>query len=61
VRGWFRTSRNPLSGAPHLRVIGLTALEVAAAMAHLHDKGVLHGVSVWVLPGWVVETGRQGR
>jgi hypothetical protein len=45
VRGWFRTSRNPLTGAPDLRAIGLTALEVAAAMDHLHDKGVLHGVS----------------
>lgn len=45
MRGWFRTSRNPLTGAPDLRAIGLTALEVAAAMEHLHAQGVLHGVS----------------
>jgi hypothetical protein len=45
IRGWFRTSRSPLTGAPHLRVIGLTALEIAAAMQHLHAKNVLHGVS----------------
>lgn len=45
IRGWFRTQRNPLTGAPHLRVIGLTALEIAAAMQHLHDQKVLHGVS----------------
>lgn len=45
IRGWFRTRANPLTGAPHLRVIGLTALEVAAAMAHLHANNALHGVS----------------
>lgn len=45
VRGWFRTIPNPLKGAPHIRVVGLTALEIAVAMKHLHDQGVLHGVS----------------
>jgi serine/threonine protein kinase len=43
VRGWFRTRRCPLAGAPHLRVVALTALEVAAAMAHLHARRVMHG------------------
>lgn len=46
IRGWFRTTPHPLKGAPHLRVIGLTALEIAVAMQHLHEQGVLHGVSV---------------
>eukprot|EP00775_Hariotina_reticulata_P014620 gene14620-14756_t len=32
-----------LSGAANLRTIGLTALEIAVAMKHLHDKGVMHG------------------
>lgn len=45
VRGWFRTVPDQLKGAAHLRVIGLTALEIAVAMKHLHDQGVLHGVS----------------
>jgi hypothetical protein len=49
IRGWFRTSRSRLTGAPHLRVIGLTALEIAAAMQHLHTKNVLHGVRLLAL------------
>jgi hypothetical protein len=59
IRGWFRTQRNPLTGAPHLRVIGLTALEIAAAMQHLHDKKVLHGVSRCFLAGGT-EMGSRG-
>jgi hypothetical protein len=45
LRGWFRTRPSPNLGAPHLRVIGLTALEIAVAMEHLHGQGILHGVS----------------
>eukprot|EP00879_Flechtneria_rotunda_P004002 GHRR01004243.1.p1 GENE.GHRR01004243.1~~GHRR01004243.1.p1 ORF type:complete len:773 (+),score=221.32 GHRR01004243.1:1592-3910(+) len=43
LRGWFRTSPSPFTGSPHLRVIGLTALEIASAMKHLHEQGVVHG------------------
>ena len=50
VRGWFRTVPDPLKGAAHLRVVGLTALEIAVAMKHLHDQGVLHGVSAHLGP-----------
>jgi hypothetical protein len=46
LRGWFRTRPSPNLGAPHLRMIGLTALEIAVAMEYLHGQGILHGVSV---------------
>jgi hypothetical protein len=45
VRGYFRSATEPLSSAADLRVVAVTALEVAAGMAYLHAKGVVHGVS----------------
>jgi hypothetical protein len=45
VKGWFRTDPDPTVGATDLRRVALTALEVAGAMAYLHERGVLHGVS----------------
>lgn len=43
VKGWFRTERSPTAGATDLRQVGVTALEVAGAMAYLHERGVMHG------------------
>ncbi|WIA42087.1 hypothetical protein OEZ86_009363 [Tetradesmus obliquus] len=43
LRGWFRTRPSVNGGAPQLRTIGLTALEIAVAMEHLHGQGILHG------------------
>ncbi|KAF6263742.1 kinase-like domain-containing protein [Scenedesmus sp. NREL 46B-D3] len=43
LRGWFRTRPSATLGAPHLRVIGLTALEIAVAMHYLHGQGIMHG------------------
>jgi hypothetical protein len=45
VKGWFRTSREPTRGGTHLRVVALTAYEVASAMAYLHSHGIAHLVS----------------
>ena len=46
VKGWFRTSRNPVSpGTAHHRIVAMTAFEIASAMSFLHGKGIVHGVS----------------
>lgn len=45
VKGWFRTSRDPTQGGTHLRVVALTAYEVASAMAYIHSHGIAHLVS----------------
>lgn len=42
VKGWFRTSREPTKGGTHLRVVALTAYEVASAMAYIHSNGIAH-------------------
>lgn len=42
VKGWFRTSREPTHGGTHLRVVALTAYEVASAVAYLHSHGIAH-------------------
>lgn len=42
VKGWFRTSREPTKGGTHLRVVALTAYEVASAMAYIHSHGIAH-------------------
>ena len=43
VKGWFRTSRDPLSGGPDLRAVLTTAAEIASGMAYLHAHDVVHG------------------
>jgi hypothetical protein len=45
VKGWFRTSREPTQGGTHLRVVALTAYEVASAMSYIHSHGIAHLVS----------------
>lgn len=45
VKGWFRTTREPTKGGTHLRVVALTAYEVASAMAYIHSHGIAHLVS----------------
>jgi hypothetical protein len=45
VKGWFRTSRDPTEGGTHLRVVVLTAYEVASAMSYIHSHGIAHLVS----------------
>jgi hypothetical protein len=45
VKGWFRTSREPTKGGTHLRVVAMTAYEVASAMAYIHSHGIAHLVS----------------
>jgi hypothetical protein len=42
VKGWFRTCRDPTKGGTHLRVVALTAYEVASAMAYIHSYGIAH-------------------
>jgi len=42
VKGWFRTTREPTKGGTHLRVVALTAYEVASAMAYIHSHGIAH-------------------
>lgn len=42
MKGWFRTSREPTKGGTHLRVVALTAYEVASAMAYIHSHGIAH-------------------
>ena len=42
MKGWFRTTREPTKGGTHLRVVALTAYEVASAMAYIHSHGVAH-------------------
>lgn len=49
VKGWFRTTREPTKGGTHLRVVALTAYEVASAMAYIHSHGVAHLVSTIAL------------
>lgn len=46
VKGWFRTTREPTKGGTHLRVVALTAYEVASAMAYIHSHGIAHLVSM---------------
>lgn len=48
MKGWFRTSREPTKGGTHLRVVALTAYEVASAMAHIHSHGIAHLVSIYI-------------
>lgn len=42
VKGWFRTSPDPTKGGTHLRIVALTAYEVASAMAYIHSHGIAH-------------------
>lgn len=51
VKGWFRTTRDPTQGGTHLRVVALTAYEVASAMAYIHSHGIAHLVSQHVALG----------
>ncbi|MEW5300051.1 MAG: hypothetical protein WDW36_003011 [Sanguina aurantia] len=47
-KGWLRTERSTLSGAPNLPAILTTAHEIASAMCFLHSRGVIHGdLSAW--------------
>jgi len=58
VKGWFRTDRDPTISATDLRRVAVAALEVAGALAYLHARGVLHGVSNgWVGSGFEVGGG----
>ena len=43
-RGWFRVERSP-TGAPHMRFILRTAIEVAGALRYLHGKGLVQGLN----------------
>jgi serine/threonine protein kinase len=41
-RGWLRAAR-AAAAPPALAAVAATAAEVAAALAHLHAAGILHG------------------
>jgi hypothetical protein len=45
VKGWFRTSRDPLEGETNMQTVLMTAREVASAMQFLQDRDIIHGVS----------------
>ncbi|KAK9827953.1 hypothetical protein WJX81_000153 [Elliptochloris bilobata] len=42
-KGWFRTQRSQLEGAVSMAAVLATAAEVAAGMAFLHARAVVHG------------------
>ena len=42
-KGWFRTQRSQLAGGLRMAAVLATAAEVAAGMAFLHARGVVHG------------------
>ena len=42
-KGWFRTQRSQLQGGVRMAAVLATAREVAAGMAFLHGRGVVHG------------------
>ena len=45
VRGFFKTNRRPLESHTDIKVVAVTAMEVAGAMVYLHNKDIIHGVS----------------
>ena len=42
-RGWFREKCSVVTGSPNVRCILETIRDIAAGMAHMHDRGVVHG------------------
>ena len=50
-RGWFRETCSIVTGVPNVRSILETIRDIAAGMAHMHDRGVVHGDMTGALPG----------
>ena len=46
VKGWFRTDRRPSQGEVDIRAVAMTAMEVASAILLLHERNIVHGVSI---------------
>eukprot|EP00891_Asterochloris_glomerata_P004428 jgi/Astpho2/4428/Aster-00044 len=42
-RGWFRETCSIVTGIPNVHSILETIRDIAAGMAHMHDRGVVHG------------------
>ena len=42
-RGWFREKCSIVTGVPDMRSILETIRDIAAGMAHMHERGVVHG------------------
>lgn len=42
-KGWFRTQRSQLEGGVNMAAVLATAAQVAAGMAFLHARAVVHG------------------
>ena len=42
-RGWFREKCSIVTGVPDMRSILETIWDIAAGMAHMHRRGVVHG------------------
>ncbi len=45
MKGWFRTNHQITLGTMDIRVVAITAYEIASALAFLHKHDIVHGVS----------------
>ena len=50
-RGWFRETCSIVMGVPNVRLILETIRDIAAGMAHMHDRGIVHGDMTGELQG----------